>query len=70
MSQYYPLGGYGFIEAPDGHEIYFDQRSVLDGAFDRLDVGTEVRFSEEAGEKGPQATTVTLAAQHRVEQSD
>jgi len=64
VSQYYPLGGYGFIEAPDGHELYFDRNSVLDGAFDRLEVGTEVRFSEEAGEKGPQATSVALGAQH------
>jgi len=64
VSQYYPLGGYGFIEAPDGHDLYFDKSSVLGGAFDRLDVGTEVRFSEEAGEQGPQATTVAVATQH------
>jgi cold shock CspA family protein/ribosome-associated translation inhibitor RaiA len=62
VSQYYPLGGYGFIEATDGHEIYFDKRSVLGGAFDRLDVGTRVRFTEEAGDKGPQASTVAVAA--------
>jgi cold shock CspA family protein/ribosome-associated translation inhibitor RaiA len=70
VSQYYPLGGYGFIEAQDGHEVYFDQKSVLDGGFDRLDVGTEVRFNEEPGEKGPQATTVALAAQRHVEQQE
>jgi cold shock CspA family protein len=70
VSQFYPLAGYGFIAAPDGHEIYFDQKSVLNGAFDRLDVGTEVRFSEEPGEKGPQATTVTLAAQRHVEHQE
>ena len=70
VSQYYPLGGYGFIEAPDGREIYFDQNSVLDGGFGQLDVGTEVHFSEEAGDKGPQATTVTRAAQHHFEQAD
>ena len=66
VSQYYPLAGYGFIEAPDGHELYFDKSSVLEGAFDRLDVGMEVRFSEEPGEKGPQATSVALVAQHHV----
>jgi len=66
VSQYYPLGGYGFIEAPDGHELYFDKSSVLEEAFNRLDVGTEVRFSEEPGEKGPQATSVALVAQHHV----
>jgi cold shock CspA family protein/ribosome-associated translation inhibitor RaiA len=65
VSQYYPLGGYGFIETPDGDEVYFDRNSVLDGGFDRLDVGTEVRFTEEAGQKGPQATTVAPTAQHR-----
>jgi cold shock CspA family protein/ribosome-associated translation inhibitor RaiA len=70
VSQYYPLGGYGFIEAPDGHEIYFDHNCVLDGGFDRLDVGTEVHFSEEAGDKGPQATTVMPVARRHVEQPD
>jgi cold shock CspA family protein/ribosome-associated translation inhibitor RaiA len=58
VSQFYPLAGYGFLEAPDGRVIYFDRNSVLDGGFDRLEVGTEVRFAEEEGEKGPQATSV------------
>lgn len=53
---------YGFIETGDGREIYFHRNSVLDGAFDRLKVGAEVRFVEEDGNKGPQATTVSLAA--------
>ncbi|HXX67505.1 MAG TPA: HPF/RaiA family ribosome-associated protein [Polyangiaceae bacterium] len=52
--------GYGFIEAPDGGEIYFHRNSVLNQAFDRLKVGSTVRFIEEAGDKGPQASTVTL----------
>ncbi|MDR3407554.1 MAG: HPF/RaiA family ribosome-associated protein [Methylovirgula sp.] len=53
---------YGFIETSDGREIYFHRNSVLDDAFDRLRVGAEVRFVEEAGEKGSQASTVRLAA--------
>ncbi len=53
--------GYGFIETPDGREIYFHRNSVLDADFDRLDVGDLVRFHEEAGEKGPQASTVQMA---------
>lgn len=52
---------YGFIETPDGREIYFHRNSVLDADFDRLDVGDLVRFHEEAGEKGPQASTVQVA---------
>ncbi len=52
--------GYGFIETPDGREIYFHCNSVLDRAFDRLEIGAEVRFAEEEGEQGPQASTVIL----------
>ena len=50
--------GYGFITADDGREIYFHRNSVVDGDFDRLRPGTRVWFSEEAGENGPQASTV------------
>jgi len=50
--------GYGFIETPDGREIYFHRNSVLNAEFGRLEVGDPVRFHEEAGEKGPQASTV------------
>jgi len=50
--------GYGFIETPDGREIYFHRNSVLEANFDRLEVGDPVRFHEETGEEGPQASTV------------
>jgi cold shock CspA family protein len=53
--------GYGFIEATDGREIYFHRNSVLQDDFARLEVGTHVRFVEEEGEKGPQASTVQMA---------
>ncbi len=55
-----PDEGYGFLRTPDGREIYFHERSVLRGAFSRLRAGTEVRFVEEAGDEGPQASTVAL----------
>jgi ribosome-associated translation inhibitor RaiA len=35
-------GDFGFLEAADGHEVYFHRNSVLDGAFSRLAVGTHV----------------------------
>lgn len=57
--QLFPEEGYGFLEAPDGREIYFHRNSVLNGGFKQLTIGSEVRFSEEEGEKGPQASTVT-----------
>lgn len=56
----------GFIETPDGREIYFHRNAVLDGAFDHMSVGAEVRFVEEPGEKGAQASTVRLIGKHHV----
>jgi cold shock CspA family protein len=58
--------GHGFIAASDGREIYFHRNSVAGGTFDDLKVGQEVRFSEAAGDKGPQATSVRLVGKHHV----
>jgi cold shock CspA family protein/ribosome-associated translation inhibitor RaiA len=55
-----PKLGYGFLESRDGREIYFHYKSVLDFAFDELEIGSEVRFAEEDGEQGPQASSVVL----------
>jgi hypothetical protein len=43
---------HGFLETADGRGTYFNQANVLDGHFDRLRVGTAVRFAEEAGDRG------------------
>ena len=59
-----PSGEFGFLEAADGHEVYFHRNSVLDGGFSRLAAGSRVTFVEEAGEKGPQASTVKLLGKH------
>ncbi|MBI5048296.1 MAG: HPF/RaiA family ribosome-associated protein [Deltaproteobacteria bacterium] len=52
--------GYGFLSTSDGREIYFHENSVLNGNFKHLQIGTEVYFSEEEGEQGPQASTVRV----------
>jgi cold shock CspA family protein len=57
----FPEAGYGFVAGPDGREVYFHRNSVLRDAFDVLDVGTEVKFSSEDGDDGPQATSVHVA---------
>jgi cold shock CspA family protein len=61
VRQLFPYEGYGFLETDDGREVYFHRHSVLDEAFDRLEVGSIVRFAEEEGIKGRQASTVALA---------
>lgn len=60
ISRLYPEEGYGYLETPDGGEIYFHKNSVLSDGFDELAIGTEVSFVEEAGDKGPQASTVRI----------
>lgn len=54
-----PGGRYGFLETSDGRDVYFHEHSVLDG-WDEIRVGDVVRFVEELGDKGPQASTVEL----------
>jgi len=53
-----PERGFGRIEADDGRLIYFHRNSLLGGRFQDLTTGTKVRFAEEAGDLGPQASTV------------
>jgi cold shock CspA family protein/ribosome-associated translation inhibitor RaiA len=58
------LGEFGIIATADGQEIYFHRNSVLNGGFGKLKVGARVTYFEEAGEKGPQASTVRLLGKH------
>ncbi len=60
ISALFPEKGYGFLTTQDGREIYFHEHSVLNRKFKQLEVGREVRFAEEMGEKGPQASSVTV----------
>ena len=53
--------GYGFIAVEgeaEGQEVYFHRNSVIGEKLERLNVGVKVRFAEEDGDKGPQASTV------------
>jgi cold shock CspA family protein len=69
VSKILPQEGFGFLTSDDGREIYFHKNSVLGRAFPRLQVGTTVRFVEEAGEEGPQASTVRVVPKHRMQQA-
>lgn len=59
-----PDGDHGKIETPEGREVYFHRNSLVNASFDDLKLGTELRFTEEAGEKGPQATSVYVVGKH------
>jgi ribosomal subunit interface protein len=64
VARLFPEEGYGIIQTSDDRAVYFHRNSVLDGGFDALEVGDEVRFAEEEGEKGPQASTVHPVGKH------
>lgn len=63
-----PDADFGRIETREGRLIYFHRNSVVNAEFDALQPGDEVRFSEEAGERGPQASTVYLVGKHHIVQ--
>ena len=58
VARLFTEAGYGFLTADDGHEVYFHRNSVLADEFDLLETGDEVKFTEEPGEKGPQASSL------------
>lgn len=55
-----PLLDCGRIGTDDGRSVYFHRNSLTDGDFDRLQVGTKVRFVEAEGDEGPQASMVKI----------
>ncbi|MEK6202142.1 MAG: HPF/RaiA family ribosome-associated protein [Desulfobulbaceae bacterium] len=60
ISELFPMEDYGTITTLDERQIYFHRNSVLNRDFDDLTIGDMVRFHEEAGENGPQASTVKV----------
>jgi cold shock CspA family protein len=49
---------YGFLRASDGQSVYFNRNSVLHDHWEHLKVGTAVRYTQEIGDKGLQASIV------------
>lgn len=70
ISQLFPVEGYGYIEASDGREVYFQKSSVLISTFESLTVGRVVSYTETPGDKGPRASTVRCARRRSARRSD
>lgn len=51
---------YGALLSADGRRIYFHANSVIAHPFDELAVGMGVAFEEEAGDEGPQASSLRV----------
>lgn len=66
VTELYPGDDYGTITDSGGREIYFHRNSVVNADFDELEIDAEVRFVEESGDKGPQASSVFLIGKHHI----
>jgi CspA family cold shock protein len=62
--------GYGFISPDDGSDDVFVHFSKIEGSgFKTLDEGAKVQFETEPGQKGLQATNVTVVGSISEEQA-
>jgi CspA family cold shock protein len=52
--------GYGFIEREGGPDVFVHYTAIQGEGFRNLEEGQRVEFSIEQGQKGPQATNVTV----------
>ena len=60
--------GYGFLETPDGMDVYFHENAVVKSDWQKLGIGSEVRFvlADGEGVAGPQASTVHAIGKHHI----
>ncbi|QSX05319.1 cold-shock protein [Sedimentibacter sp. zth1] len=53
--------GFGFISCDDGNDVFVHFSAITSDGFKTLEEGQKVNFDIIDGQKGPQASNVTLA---------
>lgn len=54
--------GYGFISDEEGNDVFVHYSGIVMDGFKSLEEGQKVQFEVVDGEKGPQATEVSVIA--------
>lgn len=52
--------GFGFIEREGGEDVFVHFSAIKSEGYKSLDEGQKVQFDIESGQRGPQASNVTL----------
>ncbi len=52
--------GFGFIEQPDGPDVFAHYSAIVGSGFKTLSEGQKVKFSITQGQKGPQAENIEV----------
>ena len=53
--------GFGFIQRPEGEDVFVHFKAIVGTGYKTLNEGDQVQFEVEKGPKGLQATNVSLA---------
>ena len=52
--------GYGFIQRPEGDDVFVHYQAIISDGFKTLQEGQQVEFVVAQGQKGPQAQEVKV----------
>jgi ribosomal subunit interface protein len=66
VSKLFPGQDYGFVFMPDGNEVYFHRNAVVEGSWEDIEIGDEVRVVVQEGNEGLQASTVKPIGKHHL----